>query len=115
MKNTLFIFLLLLPGFATLAQDTLQHIIPGRKNSLEQQKKPYVIMISVDALRYDYAEKFGAKNLLALSGQGIKAKAMIPSFPSLTFPNHYTLVTGMYPAHNGLVSNTIFDPAKREF
>lgn len=107
------IFILLATAFLTAtglhAQDTAQLIVEGRKNSASQQTKPYVIMISIDGFRYDYAEKYNAQNLLRLSGQGVRATAMQPSFPSLTFPNHYTLATGMYPAHHGLVDNHFYD------
>jgi predicted AlkP superfamily pyrophosphatase or phosphodiesterase len=94
--------------------DTLQKVIEGRRNSVDQQKKPYVILISADGFRYDYAEKHQAKNLLALSSQGVRAASLIPSFPSLTFPNHYTIVTGMYPSHHGLVNNNFYDPQRKE-
>lgn len=107
------IFILLAAAFLTAtslqAQDTAQLIVEGRKNSASQQTKPYVIMISIDGFRYDYAEKYNAQNLLRLSGQGVRATAMQPSFPSLTFPNHYTLATGMYPSHHGLVDNHFYD------
>ncbi|WP_345955536.1 ectonucleotide pyrophosphatase/phosphodiesterase [Mucilaginibacter sp. PAMB04168] len=89
--------------------DTTQHIIKGRNNSHTQQNKPYVIVISVDAMRYDYAQRYGAKNLLALSKTGIQATTMQPSYPSITFPNHYTLMTGLYPSHTGLVCNRFYD------
>lgn len=96
-----------------IAQDTAQKIINGRFNSAAQQEKPYVILISADGFRYDYAEKFHAENLLRLSQQGVAASSMIPSFPSLTFPNHYTIVTGLYPAHHGLVNNNFYDKNKK--
>ncbi|KAG4069403.1 hypothetical protein HA402_012256 [Bradysia odoriphaga] len=66
-------------------------------------------MISIDGFRYDYAEKYQATNLLRLSGEGVRATAMQPAFPSLTFPNHYSLATGLYPAHHGLVDNLFYD------
>lgn len=91
------------------AQDTAQLVVEGRKNSATQQSKPYVIMISIDGFRYDYAEKYNAQHLLRLSDAGVRATAMQPSFPSLTFPNHYTLATGLYPAHHGLVDNFFYD------
>lgn len=91
------------------AQDTAQQVVAGRKNSATQQSKPYVIMISIDGFRYDYAEKYKAENLLRLSGAGVRATAMQPAFPSLTFPNHYSLATGLYPAHHGLVDNLFYD------
>lgn len=115
MKHFLPIFIFcFLSTFAFAQADTAQHIISGRKNSIKQQKKPYVIMISVDALRYDFADKYQAKNLIALRNQGVQADWMIPSFPSLTFPNHYTLVTGLYPAHHGLVNNDFYDAKRKE-
>lgn len=94
----------------THAQDTTQKSVPNRQNVAKQQDKPYVILISADGFRYDYAEKFQATHLQQLSSSGVSAKALIPSFPSITFPNHYTIVTGMYPSHHGLVGNNIYDP-----
>ncbi len=78
----------------------------------EQEKKPYVIFISADGFRYDLADKYHATHLLALRAKGVTALSMTPSFPSVTFPNHYSLATGLYPAHHGLVDNTFYDPAK---
>ncbi len=91
------------------AQDTIQQIVPGRKNAVSQLGKPYVILISADGFRYDYADKYNAVNLLKLRRSGVKAKSMIPSFPSVTFPNHYTIATGLYPSHHGLVYNQFYD------
>ncbi|MGG7551856.1 ectonucleotide pyrophosphatase/phosphodiesterase [Chryseobacterium arthrosphaerae] len=110
--------LLLLISFTVLAQqantDTAQVTIPGRHNNIEAQSKPYVIMISTDGFRYDYAEKYNAQNLLRLSNSGIKAKAMIPSYPSITFPNHWSLITGLYPSHHGLIDNFFYDYKRKE-
>lgn len=89
--------------------DTIEHITQGRKNDAAQIKKPYVILISADGFRYDYAARYKANHLLELSNNGVQAASMIPSFPSVTFPNHYTLVTGMYPSHHGLVNNSFLD------
>ena len=84
-------------------------------NTAEQQAKPYVVMVSLDGFRYDYARKYGAKHLLALGAQGAAApQGMIPSYPSLTFPNHYTLVTGLYPEHHGIVANNFYDPVRKQ-
>ena len=91
------------------AQDTTQQITPGRFNSSDAQKKPYVILISIDGLRSDFVEKYHAKSLQAYGKSGIIADYMTSVFPSLTFPNHYSIVTGLYPAHHGLVDNTFFD------
>ncbi|WP_224999417.1 ectonucleotide pyrophosphatase/phosphodiesterase [Cesiribacter sp. SM1] len=110
-----FIFCLLWAFSAFAQADTTQRVIYGRKNSHVQEEKPYVIMISADGFRHDYAEKYGAHTLLSLSEQGVQTESMIPSFPSKTFPNHYTLVTGLYPAHHGLVSNNFYDRQRQEF
>lgn len=106
----------LLAIFCTVkSQDTTEQIIEGRKNSIEQQQKPYVILISADGFRADFAQKYQAKNLLSLRKKGAYADYMTPSFPSLTFPNHYTIVTGLYPAHHGLVDNSFYDRSRTEF
>lgn len=98
------------------AQDRHQQIVmKGRQNSPEQQEKPYLILISADGFRHDYTKRHGAENLLRLSKQGVAASSMLPSFPSKTFPNHYTLATGLYPAHHGLVSNHFYAPKRGEF
>lgn len=95
--------------------DTAQVVIPDRLNSAEAISKPYVILISADGFRYDYAKKYNAKNLLKLAENGVTAKAMIPSFPTITFPNHWSLITGLFPAHHGLIDNFFYDYKKKEF
>jgi predicted AlkP superfamily pyrophosphatase or phosphodiesterase len=92
--------------------DTVQHVIPGRTNRSDQLKKPYIILISADGFRYDLADKFQAENLIRLRSSGVTADYMQPVFPSLTFPNHYSIATGDYPLHNGIVDNNFYDPAK---
>lgn len=94
--------------------DTAQVVVPGRYNSVEAQAKPYVIMISTDGFRYDYAEKYHAENLLKYSSEGVRAKDMLPSYPSITFPNHWTLITGLYPSHHGLIDNYFYDYKRKE-
>jgi len=72
-----------------------------------------VILVSIDGFRPDYLERFGAPHLRRLAAEGVHAPAgMIPVFPSLTFPSHYSLVTGLYPEHHGIVANTIYDPER---
>jgi predicted AlkP superfamily pyrophosphatase or phosphodiesterase len=73
--------------------------------------KPTVILISFDGFRWDYLSKAPTPNLRRLMERGVHAGNMIPSFPSKTFPNHYAIVTGLYPGHHGIVANNIFDPA----
>lgn len=94
--------------------DTAQIVVSDRINNAVAMQKPYVIMISADGFRYDYAKKYNAQNLLKYSNQGIQAKEMIPSYPSITFPNHWTLITGLYPSHHGLIDNFFYDYQRKE-
>jgi predicted AlkP superfamily pyrophosphatase or phosphodiesterase len=88
---------------------TVQH----GPNAPDQRSKPYVVLVSLDAFRYDYAKRYGATHLLAIAARGATAPdGMIPVYPSLTFPNHYSLATGLYPEHHGIVANTFYDPAR---
>jgi len=111
-------FLMLTLSLTIFAQtgtvDTAQIVIPNRFNNAEAMQKPYVIMISADGFRYDYAKKYNAQNLLKYSVEGIRAKAMTPSYPSITFPNHWTLITGLYPSHHGLIDNFFYDYQRKE-
>jgi predicted AlkP superfamily pyrophosphatase or phosphodiesterase len=111
----LFLFLLFVGCAGSLSAqitDSVQKIVPGRVNSSQQEKEPYVIFISADGFRYDLADKYHATRLQALRARGVAAASMTPAFPSVTFPNHYSLATGLYPAHHGLVDNTFYDPKK---
>ena len=72
---------------------------------------PTSILISFDGWRWDYYTKAPAPNLRSLMARGVRAESLIPSFPPKTFPNHYTIVTGLYPGHHGIVANNIKDPA----
>ena len=80
---------ILLPGFAFSAHNPL-------------------VVVSFDGFRYDYVDHIYTPSLDALVVNGFRTK-MIPAFPSLTFPNHFTLVTGMKPQHHGIVSNLMYD------
>lgn len=71
--------------------------------------RPTVILIGLDGFRYDYINKFQPKTLNQLAKKGVRAKWMTPSFPSKTFPNFYTIATGLYPEHHGIVENNIYD------
>lgn len=91
----------------------LTHIDNGR-NSPAAQAAHYLVLVSLDGFRWDYAKRDGAEHLLALGREGVWApNGMLPSYPSLTFPNHFTLVTGLYPEHHGLVANSFWDEQKQ--
>ena len=118
MKNLFtfcFVFCFLLVSVSSRAQtDTAQKQVPGRRNSPLQQEKPYVILISADGFRHDYAEKHGALFLQQIGREYSRAAYLLPSFPTLTFPNHYTLATGLYPSHHGLVDNRFYDRSQNK-
>ncbi len=69
-----------------------------------------LILISIDGFRADYLGRGRSPVLAALAADGVRAEALKPAFPTLTFPNHYTLVTGLYPDHHGIVNNRFVDP-----
>jgi len=72
---------------------------------------PTVILVSLDGFRWDYIDRPVAPTLQAIARRGVRADGLIPVFPSKTFPNHYSIVTGLYPEHHGLVANNMYDPA----
>ncbi len=76
-----------------------------------QPLRPIVILVSIDGWRWDYTERFAPPTISALARRGVTAERLIPIFPSKTFPNHYTIVTGMYASRHGIVSNNMIDPA----
>jgi predicted AlkP superfamily pyrophosphatase or phosphodiesterase len=83
-------------------------------NSAAAEAQHYVVLVSLDGFRWDYARRDGATHLLALGKHGVWApEGMLPSYPSLTFPNHFTIVTGLYPEHHGLVANSFLDETKQ--
>ncbi len=76
----------------------------------EINKQPYLVVLSMDGFRWDYAGKTNTPNLDKIVSGGVKAERMIPSFPTKTFPNHYTMATGLYPDNHGIVLNAFYDP-----
>ena len=74
--------------------------------------RPYVVLVSFDAFRHDYIDRYKPAAFLDVALRGVRASALIPSFPSKTFPNHFTLVTGLYPGRHGIVGNAFYDPQR---
>jgi predicted AlkP superfamily pyrophosphatase or phosphodiesterase len=75
-----------------------------------QAPRPLLVLVSIDGFRADYLDRGVTPTLSALAAGGVRGD-MRPSFPSKTFPNHYTLVTGLRPDRNGIVDNNMYDPA----
>jgi len=68
----------------------------------------YVVVVSLDGFRWDYQDLYETPNFDKLEKRGVKARYMISSFPTKTFPNHYTLATGLYPDHHGIINNSFY-------
>ena len=68
-----------------------------------------LLLISIDGFKPAYLQQYPAPTLQALAAQGTKAVSMQPVFPTKTFTNHYSIVTGLYPEKHGIVENTIYD------
>ena len=71
--------------------------------------KPYVLMVSFDGFRYDYTQMAHTPNFDNLEKRGVMADALIPVFPSLTFPNHYSIATGAYAGTHNITGNSFYD------
>lgn len=81
----------------------------------EAPKHPKVLLISFDGFRSDYCSKTATPHFDAFIKDGVKAEAMTPIFPSKTFPNHYSIATGLYANHHGIIGNTMYDPNRKEW
>ncbi|KHJ32837.1 putative type i phosphodiesterase nucleotide pyrophosphatase family protein [Erysiphe necator] len=75
---------------------------------------PTTILISLDGFRPDFLNRGITPRLNSMRQEGFSPAYMLPSFPSVTFPNHYTLVTGLYPESHGIVSNVFWDEELKE-
>jgi predicted AlkP superfamily pyrophosphatase or phosphodiesterase len=74
---------------------------------------PTLVLVSLDGFRSDYFDRLPTPTLHRLAAHGVRAQRLIPSFPSKTFPNHFTIVTGRWPAHQGIVANDMYDPDRQ--
>jgi predicted AlkP superfamily pyrophosphatase or phosphodiesterase len=79
-------------------------------NAVEQRGKPYVVLVSFDGFRWDYQDLFSTPSMDRLAAAGVRAEALVPVFPTKTFPNHYSVATGQYPGRHGIVGNRFLDP-----
>lgn len=93
---------------------TAQQTGSGGINRPEHRDKPYLILVSIDGVKAEYLDRMALPNLQRVMQQGTRAKAMVPVFPTFTFPNHYSLVTGLTPGRHGIVNNRFYDPERKE-
>ncbi len=83
-------------------------------NTARAMAQHYVVLLSLDGFRADYTQNDGALHLLALGRQGVSApEGMLPSYPALGLPNQFTIVTGLFPGHHGLVADNFYDPERK--
>jgi len=73
-------------------------------------ERALLVLVSLDGWRWDYLDRFQPPTLGRLAAGGVRADGLVPQFPSKTFPNHYTIVTGLRPARHGIVSNNMVAP-----
>jgi predicted AlkP superfamily pyrophosphatase or phosphodiesterase len=93
--------------FLLLAWFVLQSQIGFTQN--KEKEKPYVVMVSLDGFRHDYVQRYQPPFLSKLIKEGTSAKSMIPIYPSKTFPNHYSIITGMHADKHGILDNPFYD------
>jgi predicted AlkP superfamily pyrophosphatase or phosphodiesterase len=90
--------------------------VASRQTPAPEAWRDTVILVSFDGWRWDFGQRASLPNLERFAARGVRARWLVPSFPTKTFPNHYTIVTGLYPGHHGIVANNIFDaPTGRSF
>jgi len=77
---------------------------------LQAKDKPIVILVSLDGFRWDYLERGYSPNLNKISESGVRALSLRPQFPSMTFPNHYSIITGLLPENHGIIANHFINP-----
>ena len=101
MKNLLFLLTSCFILFACGKDDDANR--PGSAND------KVLVLLSLDGFRHDYLGFTETTALDRIANEGVKADALIPVFPTKTFPNHYTQVTGLYPENHGIVANSMYD------
>lgn len=83
-------------------------------NEMSAGLKQPVLLISLDGFRWDYMNKTNTPNLDKIVRTGVKAKFLRSAFPTTTYPNHFTMVTGLYPDRHGIIANYMYDPVLKE-
>ncbi len=115
MKNYALILSILL---FTISCSTTNHFEKDlaliKENRPDKINSPYVVMISIDGFRHDYIDLYSPPFLSSIQNKGFRAKSLEPIFPSKTFPNHYSLITGMYSDKHKLVANRFHDPERQQ-
>ncbi len=85
----------------------------GGFNAPRHIDKPYIVLVSIDGFRWDFPELQDTPAMDRMAAQGMRAAALQPAFPTLTFPNHFSIATGALPARHGVVANEFPDEERR--
>jgi Uncharacterized proteins of the AP superfamily len=97
-------------NFTLLVLILILTLLSGFRKDSRKPFKSYVLLVSLDGFRWDYSKLYNTPNLNKLAKDGVKADRMFSSFPTVTFPNHYSIATGLYPDHHGLINNSFPAP-----
>ena len=84
----------------------------GGVNHPAARSRPYVVLVSFDGFRPDYLHRFDTPHFARLAARGARAEGLVTVFPSMTFPGHYSIATGLYPEAHGIVANRFYDPLR---
>jgi len=106
------LLLILLLASVTLPIDANDEV---RLNAPQQRDKPYLVLVSIDGFRWDYPALTDTPALDRFVTLGVKAEALQPVFPTLTFPNHFSIATGQLPGKHGLVANEFLDENRQRW
>ncbi len=107
-------FVLFWVGMIAGCQSAVLQIKTDQANSTETLAKPYVVLVSLDGFRSDYVDLYSPPFLKEFRQEGVAAENMIPVYPSKTFTNHLSIITGLYAENHGIVANSFFDPERKE-
>ena len=80
-----------------------------------EQEFKHLILISLDGFRYDYLDRGVTPTISKIASEGVRAAYLQPVFPTSTFPNHISIITGLYPTNHGIVANKFIDTITNEF
>ena len=105
-------------GAARVGLLALAILLPslGSADTTRQAQTPIVVMLSLDGFRYDYLDQhpLQSPNLRQMAASGLQSTGLLPGFPSSTFSNHYSIVTGLYPGNHGIIGNGFYDRSRGE-
>jgi predicted AlkP superfamily pyrophosphatase or phosphodiesterase len=90
-------------------------ILAGAAGVSAQSRSPAVLLVGIDGFRPSYLDRPASRHLRELAQAGVRARWLTPVFPTVTFPNFYTIATGLYPEHHGIVSNDMHDSTLGRF